>query len=858
MFRFLPDLWKRFRARPRGLGRPAPFLAAFAGAAALAALLIPSSESAPVKLAPPTVHSQDQGQGKKEAAAAPVQLPERYVEAIDRAAVYFSLPDQTADQLLRRLGFNHPGIADADWQRMSAYHRIETAYLSAEAADPNRGGERFLALLSRALAQEYEPMRSDPQVQALINLGDQLVRSSQTRIEFRELAPGTPRGTIPARFLTAINALTVYIEAGPFGTQSALSAYFERTPDQAVDLVRRHRTTRDTMLAALAELPNDVARDRAMEHFVAALDNEFESAREVRALDHWRPQRPREVAMLPPTPLPPTRFPPPADDFRWRPGDGPGPFPSGFKPRTGPGGGMTPEVRKNWTAYNLQKYQRFIKVQYPTTPRVPFRGGIRSIRGFGGVLLGNRVSADGLSPVKEIHWRADPKNPGKGSLQFITADKPLTLAPVLAEDAFAAGRIVFGGTEGVDPLVKGEAVGLFGLMRSIPYFDCGPSKIADTGRQWQFVIHPVIANLDLGWAALLCDVSVLEERRAHLLRGFAKPEEAKDFAAIFNDPKKRWETYKFHDVPMRIRADGNSLVVERDPADEYPAELRRAALLSLRFYKYQTNLLGQVKRNEKGEPLSDDWDADAAFYPLVPALTAAAPAYARLNEFARVLAAFRWASEGKPTWSGIGAEPAGAPKAASVIVSGRGVFPAQDFDPFEACLTMRNRILLRLSTDRLAGQPAQGPADLRIRPQYQEKLRRALAQTEGALLSSLLSAGVRPKNVVAKKGKLEATDPADPKRPGRHHQVIPLEVQPGAMYVVFLGSRDFDAYLRLEDADKRTVAEDDDSGGNLDALLVLVPERTTTYRIIATTYGAGMSGNYDLRVERFDFKRRSD
>jgi hypothetical protein len=78
------------------------------------------------------------------------------------------------------------------------------------------------------------------------------------------------------------------------------------------------------------------------------------------------------------------------------------------------------------------------------------------------------------------------------------------------------------------------------------------------------------------------------------------------------------------------------------------------------------------------------------------------------------------------------------------------------------------------------------------------------------------------------------------------------------MYVIFLGSRDFDAYLRLEDADKRTVAEDDDSGGNLDALLLLVPERTTTYRIIATTYGAGMTGSYDLRVERFDLKRPSD
>src|SRR5205814_1343809 len=62
-----------------------------------------------------------------------------------------------------------------------------------------------------------------------------------------------------------------------------------------------------------------------------------------------------------------------------------------------------------------------------------------------------------------------------------------------------------------------------------------------------------------------------------------------------------------------------------------------------------------------------------------------------------------------------------------------------------------------------------------------------------------------------------------------------------------LKSTDFDAYLRLEDSAGKQLAEDDDSGGNLDSKIVFKAPKDDTYKIIATTF-APATGNYTLTV----------
>jgi len=56
-----------------------------------------------------------------------------------------------------------------------------------------------------------------------------------------------------------------------------------------------------------------------------------------------------------------------------------------------------------------------------------------------------------------------------------------------------------------------------------------------------------------------------------------------------------------------------------------------------------------------------------------------------------------------------------------------------------------------------------------------------------------------------------------------------------------------DPYLFLEDKNKQVVAEDDDSGGNLNARIVFTPKTDGEYRIIATTL-VPATGGFTLTV----------
>src|SRR5438552_2452342 len=110
-----------------------------------------------------------------------------------------------------------------------------------------------------------------------------------------------------------------------------------------------------------------------------------------------------------PTP-PPTKFKNP-----WDRGDGPSSLPPDWKPNPKtPSGGKPEEMRKAWNDYNARKFNDFIKREYRAPGGAPgakvpsFKGIMKSIRGFGGVFLGNEVVDTGLPAVKSIKWKADP------------------------------------------------------------------------------------------------------------------------------------------------------------------------------------------------------------------------------------------------------------------------------------------------------------------------------------------------------------------------------------------------------------------------------------------------------------------
>ncbi len=96
-------------------------------------------------------------------------------------------------------------------------------------------------------------------------------------------------------------------------------------------------------------------------------------------------------------------------------------------------------------------------------------------------------------------------------------------------------------------------------------------------------------------------------------------------------------------------------------------------------------------------------------------------------------------------------------------------------------------------------------------------------------------------------GVLTAGDPLDRVRGGCYHVVHTFRMTKGQQYTIDLTSP-WDNYLRLENAAGQQLAQDDDSGGMLNARIVYSALADGWYRIIVTSFGQKVSGNYTLRV----------
>jgi serine protease Do len=99
---------------------------------------------------------------------------------------------------------------------------------------------------------------------------------------------------------------------------------------------------------------------------------------------------------------------------------------------------------------------------------------------------------------------------------------------------------------------------------------------------------------------------------------------------------------------------------------------------------------------------------------------------------------------------------------------------------------------------------------------------------------------------------LDAADKQDKRRPGRLIKAHEVKLTAGTTYLIELDSSEFDAYLVLEDAAGKKLAEDDDSGGNSNAKIVFTPSTDGAYRVVATSFEANQKGSYTLTVRKQD------
>ncbi len=117
------------------------------------------------------------------------------------------------------------------------------------------------------------------------------------------------------------------------------------------------------------------------------------------------------------------------------------------------------------------------------------------------------------------------------------------------------------------------------------------------------------------------------------------------------------------------------------------------------------------------------------------------------------------------------------------------------------------------------------------------------------------SARIKPGSMVEVMGTLEATDPADPKS-NEPHKLHKVKLAGGKTYVVQMTSGMFDTFLRLESANGKELAEDDDGAGDTDSQIVYHATRDEEVRIIATRFEDGGVGNYRLTVRELAYQAK--
>ncbi|MBI3823532.1 MAG: PPC domain-containing protein [Planctomycetes bacterium] len=102
--------------------------------------------------------------------------------------------------------------------------------------------------------------------------------------------------------------------------------------------------------------------------------------------------------------------------------------------------------------------------------------------------------------------------------------------------------------------------------------------------------------------------------------------------------------------------------------------------------------------------------------------------------------------------------------------------------------------------------------------------------------------------IQSKNDELKAGDPKDTKLTQSPRRIVPIELAAGITYQFDLKSKDFDAYLRLENAAGEEVAFNDDADlSTLDARIVYKAAKGGEYKIIVTSFDR-RAGKFNLAI----------
>jgi hypothetical protein len=347
-------------------------------------------------------------------------------------------------------------------------------------------------------------------------------------------------------------------------------------------------------------------------------------------------------------------------------GDGGGPFgggggPSGDgtgpvapPPRPGPGGGSP--APSSYDSSSVERYKTYVNSEYGEMRSagegggLPFRSMIVRVGGFGGVIFGNSVRrAPELPVIKSISIDLNANRRSADVIVNFANASSTRLRAIDLEDIFAAYQMTLSRSPAVPTIKLGNGVGLAGVMDRSPLVrrNAEGVPVCRTGAaKFNVIIHPALANLGLGTAAIMADASPIARNFIpELVEKRVKVAFREDTLALLESMGTEGGslgTWKIVDVPLLISLAGTDLVFERDPRESsQPIGLRRSCFIELRpliATSRAAALFGVAESAEYDRVFAD------SFYQFLPVILKASDDYSRLNRFAPLLALFRLAA----------------------------------------------------------------------------------------------------------------------------------------------------------------------------------------------------------------------
>lgn len=613
------------------------------------------------------------------AVAIAVPLSDAHKQALHVIAEYAHGSVDLATHYLAKLGFRYsPPIGEDVWSEFPTVRKIEAAYVAAEAAAPDKGGQVLLFKLANELAQDFAAIRKEAALQAIFKS----TFAAPETLEFRQ-PPAQAPPPLPKPIRDAVKVVSHYASGGAVGDSPRLFArYLQVSEDEAYEVLRSSETHEQALERGLFR-HSSAKQVEILRRMTQDLNRQYKTIyaeRGLAGIGMYRPDASDGFAPQggSPGPKDPHQGPgtPPQDGGGLGSDGGADPY----KPRPDP---SPPEARKS---ADVSTYKKFVQESYgnPGGKGRAFRRAVTTLGGFGGVIFGNEVSSEGIPRVRSI--RFVPANvPGKPGALVAEMDGGVQaqLRGVSASEAAIARAMIFDRFQADIAWHPDELIGLVGAIRATrePVFD--------------IVLHPTLKDSSLGRAAVVVDLApsnaamLLKDAKLPAVRqalasmfrlmegkesspdSAAEVEQARNWLTTTNErvierflegvvrrserqevslskepPSSRlWHigTWKVVDVPIRIVREGAAFVLERaDYTKEFPLGLRRAAFIEMRSFAVQS-ADAYLLAEQYEFPL--DWDRRfaAAFYRSVPILTSTYRPYAEVNRFARVLAFVRWA-----------------------------------------------------------------------------------------------------------------------------------------------------------------------------------------------------------------------